>query len=185
MAEDTVRGSIILIARTSFTIFDIIVEIVRNLRKNIPEVYPSLVEISTKTIDVTPLVSEPIEITLSFANKELKVKPPYDTNFYHGYSNKALTFSKAISSPNVLVCAEKVTQQITDFLQLLSKEYELRTNTSINFSHGSLKPETSQYSNCDLVLTIGSDSEEDEQRYLWFKQALQNKLGIPHQHVNN
>jgi hypothetical protein len=165
-------------------IFDVIAEIDLNLRKNIPEVYPKFVEISTKTIDVTSLVSEPIEITISFANKQIAIKPSYDTNFYHNYSNKALTFSKSVSSPKILVCAAKTTPQITNFLQLLSNEYQLRTNTAINFEHGPLKPDQAvQYSNYDLVLTIGCEDEENEQLYLCIKQTLQNKLGVPHQNV--
>ncbi|MCW3999522.1 MAG: hypothetical protein NWE93_04730 [Candidatus Bathyarchaeota archaeon] len=165
-------------------IFDIIVEIDRNLRRNIPELYPNLVEISTKTIDVSSLVSQPMEIKLAFANKEISIKPPYDTNFYRSYSNKALTFSKAIPAPKILVCVEKETQLITNFLEQLSAEYERRTNTSIIYGHAPLKPdETYQYTTYDLVLTIGSDSEEDEERYSWYKQILQNKIGIPHQNV--
>lgn len=165
-------------------IFDVIFEIDQNLRKNIPEVYPNYIEISTKTIDVSSLVSQPMEIELAFANKKISVKPPYDINFYHSYSKKAIGFSKSFSAPKVLVCVEKETAQITNFLELLSSEYQLRTNTAIDFTFGSLKPDDSnQYTKYDLVLTIGSENEEDEERYVWYKQTLQNKLGIPHQNL--
>jgi hypothetical protein len=161
-------------------IYDLMNEIDRTLRQHIPEVYPKLLEISTDSIDVSSLVSEPMEIELAFGNKSIKVKPPYDINFYHNYSQKEVSFARPVESPKVLVCVEKVTAKIEKFLDELSSEYELRNNSKLCFSYGSTDPQKNSYKECDMVLTIGG---EDEEAYSWYKQVLQNEMGIPHQHI--
>jgi hypothetical protein len=59
----------------------------------------------------------------------------------------------------------------------------LRNQSDIVFSFGSTELEKNDYEQYDLVLTIGPDNEEEELRYSWYKETLQNKLGLPHQHV--
>lgn len=164
-------------------IYDVLLEIDTTLRANIPEVYPKLLEISTDSLDVSKLVSQPIELELAFGNKSIKVKPPYDKDFYRNYSNKKIAFAKPIVDAKILVCAEKVTQRIKKFLGELSSEYRLRNNSDLHYDYGSLDPQKNDFDGCQMVLTIGRENESDEEIYRWYKKNIQNEMGIVHQHV--
>jgi hypothetical protein len=163
-------------------IYDVLVEIDKTLRARIPEVYPGLLEISTDAIDVSSLVSQPLEIELCFGNKSIKVKPPYDIEFYRHYSNKKIRFAKPLADLKMLVCAEKITPKLKRFLGALASEYLLRNNSNLSYDYGSLKPEENNFETCQMVLTIGEE-ETDDGVYRWYKENLQNKFGIIHQHV--
>ena len=165
-------------------IYDVLLEIDSTLRERLPDVYPKFVEISKDPLDISSDVSEPIEIGLQFSNKSIKIKPPYDLNFYRSYSEKKNLFAKTIPNSKILVCSDKVNSKIKKFLADLAIEYKTRNDSDITYDFGPLDPEKNKFTNYQMVLTIGSEEEDGEQFYTWYKKTLQNEMGIPHQHIN-
>lgn len=163
--------------------YDVLLEIDKTLRTNIPEVYPKFVEISTEAMDVSPFVSGPFELELVFGNKTVKVNAPYDVAFYRSYSEKKVSFARPIAKPKLLVCVEKTTPKIKKFLAELSAEYALRNESELSIDYGSIEPSKNDYDGYQMVLTIGPEDESQERLYTWYKETLQNKMGIAHQHV--
>jgi hypothetical protein len=164
-------------------IYDVLLEIDSTLRATLPEVYPKFVEISKDPMDVSNAVSEPLEIELQFANKSIKIKPPYDTNFYRNYSEKKNAFAKSVENPKILVCVDKINSKVKNFLNALATEYKIRNGSDVVYAYGPFDPAKNQFAEYQMVLTIGSEGADDEQFYSWYKKTLQNDMGIAHQHI--
>jgi hypothetical protein len=166
--------------------YDVLYEIDKTLRDALPAVYPKLLEISTEPMDVSSIVTQPTELKLIFANKEVSIKPPYDTEFYRGYSEKKIAFAKPLPNVNALVCLEKTSFKIEKFLAALADEFKLRNKSELTFGFGSLDHTKNCYDGYSLVITIGIENataETDDEIHDRFKKFVQNQLGIAHQHV--
>jgi hypothetical protein len=163
-------------------IYGVLLEIDETLRNYLPEVYPTLVEISTDAMDVSSLVSQPTELELEFGNRSIAVKPPYDEMFYHGYTNKKISFARSVGPVNALVCVRNKSLRIEAFLTALAKEFRLRNNSDLIFHYGTLDFEKTDYSEYQIIITIGDDNDEEES-YKKCKELIQNKLGVIHQHI--
>ncbi len=164
-------------------IYEVLLEIDSTLRKCLPEVYPKFVEISRDPLDISNDVSEPNEIGIQFADKAIKIKPPYDLSFYRNYSGKKNLFARVIPNSKILVCSDRVNSKIKKFLAKLAAEYKIRNGSDITYDFGPLDPLKNKFANYQIVLTISTESQDDEKLYTWYKKTLQNEMGIPHQHI--
>lgn len=167
-----------------YKIHEVLWEIDETLRKQMPEIYPKMVEISKESLDVTEIVTEPIELELYFANKHLKIKAPYDFSFYRSYSEKSVRFIRPAPDTKVIVSLKNKTKKIESFLQALSMEFKLRNASDLSFDFTSPGSDEPKYANYDFVISIGGEvDEKNDDEYCRHKQITQNRLGIAHQHV--
>ena len=164
-------------------IYAVMYEVDEALRRGLPNVYPKLVEISTNPLDVSSFVSQPTELTLKFKNKDLKISSPYNVGFYRKYTDKKILFAKPVGPIRALVYLKRKSRKLLTFLDDLAREFKLRNNTELSFvySYG-LDLEATDFSDYDLVISIGGTSEEED-TYRKFKKRIQNSLGVIHQHV--
>jgi hypothetical protein len=163
-------------------IYEVLSEIDRALRIHLPLIYPQFVEISREPLDVSSLVSKPVELTLQFGNKDLVVKSPYDVSFYHSYTNKKLSFAKPLGNVKALLCAKNKSSKLNAFMTGLAREFKLRNGSELTFDVDSLDLDMADYSNYDVIITIGNGSDEGDM-YERCKEILQNARGMAHQHV--
>ncbi|HML03427.1 MAG TPA: hypothetical protein VK487_08655 [Candidatus Bathyarchaeia archaeon] len=167
-----------------YKIYEVVMEIHETLRKQMPEIYPKMVEISNESLDVSEMVTEPIELELHFANKHLKIRTPYDVSFYRSYSEKPVKFIRPAPNTKAIVSLKTKTKKIDSFLQALSTEFRLRNDSDLSFDFTSSGANGTKYVNHDLVISIGSEaSEENDAEHNEHKQKTQNRFGIAHQHV--
>jgi hypothetical protein len=160
-------------------IFEVMRQIDSNLRLNMSQIYPSIIDISTTPINITDNVVGPEKIDISFSNKDMNLDSPYDERFYLQYG-KSVRFVNPVSRDiKGLVCLEKRTPEISEFIIALQKEFKRRNRKELTIEYGDLNFKEKNYKDYDLVLTI-SDSNE---LYEKCKTTIQNEDGIPHQNV--
>ena len=95
-------------------IHEVLLMIDTNLRAQMPEVYPKLVEFSKEALDVTSSALPPIKPNFQFGNKEITLESPYSTSFYHQYSDKKVTFAKPCGTTRALVCDDGNGDSLTE-----------------------------------------------------------------------
>lgn len=163
-------------------IYSTLLEIDSSLRENLPDIYPTYLEISTQALEVSTGVISPQEITLEFGNKKLTVSPPYDLDFYKKYSGKNIQFVDPMPSIKALVHVNESNDEIEQFLADLKDEYKLRNGTELEFTRGTIdfdKPSDHQ-----LMITIDtSEDQPNEAFYDKCKKIIQNRHGKLHQQV--
>jgi len=162
-------------------IFEVMREIDSNLRLNMSQICPSIIEISTTPVNITENIVGPEKIDISFSNKDLSLDSPYDERFYMQYG-KSLRFVNPVSRDiKALACLEKRTPEISEFITSLQKEFKRRNRKELVIEYNDLNFEERNYKDYDLVLTI-SDSDE---LYKQCKTIVQNEDGILHQNVRS
>ncbi len=149
------------------------------LRESMPELYPSLLELSIEPQTITQWVTGPLEIELTFSKKNLTVVPPYDDCFYKRYS-KAIKFAHPVEDDvSALVHVDEMKSSHSSFFELMEKEFSRHNNGRLLLHNENLDFETENYKDYDLVFTV-SDSNDLYQKA---KELIQNSHGILHQNV--
>jgi hypothetical protein len=164
-------------------IYEVLLELDGNLRRNLPQIYPDLVEISTKALDVTTFVTQAIEPKLHFGNREIILKRPYDTTFYRSYSGKRITFARPASNTKAMVCLLSSQSNTKEFLELLVNEFNLRNNSKLDLDYRDLDLDKTDYGNYQCVITVGDIAGDNEEIYGKCKRLIQNEIGLAHQHI--
>src|SRR5438132_8455585 len=104
---------------------------VRTLDRNTPSVYPQLVEIGTRPMNVTTHVKAPFKVPIRFKNKKISLKPPYDVRFYRAYSGKDVVFANSIPDCRVMFHIEDDIGPVDDFLSNLASEFKARNGSKL------------------------------------------------------
>jgi hypothetical protein len=154
------------------------------LQDKIPNIYPKLIEFSNSPLDSSNAVILPKEFELQFSNKKINVKPPYDITFYGKYTNKNVKFIDNLTNLSALVDAPSNNDDIKKFLDMLTAEFNLRTDNSLSLTLDKIDFEKKNFLNYDFVLTIMDDKDKyHEVFYKKCKQIIQNENSVIHQHV--
>ncbi|MDA4128664.1 MAG: hypothetical protein OK422_04340 [Thaumarchaeota archaeon] len=164
-------------------IFEVLTKIDASLRENIPEIYPKVVEISRDPLEVTDFASRTSDLKLVFGDKEVTVKHPFDITFYHQYSDKKIPFARQAPASKMLVLTNIEHQRLDDFIVGLQSEFKRRNNAELEVDYGALESRLNDFAGYDLVMTVGGKPDDDEGEYKEYKETIQNRIKIPHQHV--
>ena len=160
-------------------IYDFMKQVDSVLRSKLPEVYPTKIQFSLEPKEVGDVVQPLLSIKLEFKDKAMTLNPPYDLSFYRKYEGKK--FVKPVGDISVLVHSDITRKATKDFMEELQKEWLNRNDSSMGVTFEKVDFETKNYEDYDIVITI-SDSD---QLNLDCKQVIQNKKGIPHQHITS
>lgn len=160
-------------------IHEIAEQIDSTLRREMPTVYPNLIEFDLEETDISPRVTGPAEILLQFNRKQMRLTPPYDINFYQRYAGKKLLFADSAGTIEIglLNLSES---DISDFISSLQEEYQLRNGEVLSI-RGVRELKLDTVEGLALVMTVGKDPDDGTRETC--KRTLQHTLGVPHQHV--
>jgi hypothetical protein len=160
-------------------IHEIAEKIDSTLRREMPTIYPSLVEFDLEEADITQRVASPREILLQFQRNSMKVKPPYDISFYQRYSDKKVLFADP-TGPVSIGLLNSSSSDISKFVSSLQEEHQLRNGEPLSICN--VKDlERDSVEGLALVMTVGNDADDGFRETS--KRTLQHTFGIPHQHV--
>lgn len=165
-------------------IYSTLLEIDLSLRENLPDIYPTFLEISTQALDVTNQIIPAQEIALKFGNKSLTVNPPYDLDFYRKYSGKNIQFVNPMPDMKALLHLKSKDDNIEQFLIDLKEEYKLRNAAELEFTRDIIDFNDNKIADHELMIAIDTDEgEPDEEFYDKCKKIIQNKYGRIHQQI--
>jgi hypothetical protein len=160
-------------------IHEIVEKIDSTLRREMPTIYPSLVEFDLEEADISQKVSGPREVLLQFQSNSMRLRPPYDTNFYQRYAGKKILFADQAGAVEIGLLNSSGSD-LSKFISSLQEEYQLRTGELLSIREiQALQREAVE--DLALVMTVGKDPDDGVRETS--KRRLQHTLGIPHQHV--
>lgn len=159
------------------SIYDFMKQVDGVLRKALPEVYPRKIQFSLEPKEVSDIVQPPLKIKIEFKGKSMTLAPPYDLSFYRKYEGKK--FAESVGDISVLVHSDLTRKATNDFVEELKEEWARRNGSLMDTTIENVDFGTKNYEGYDLIITV-SDSE---QLRMDCKKLIQNKQGIPHQHI--
>src|SRR6266571_1615302 len=155
-------------------IFEVLTKVNSVLGDKASEVYPGIVEIASEPLDISESAARVSDLKIAFGNKEIAVKHPFDTSFYHQYSRKPIMFAKQVPSTSMLVVTDHEVTEIEEFIHSLQEEFQRRNGSVLEVDYSTSSGWSKELKGHDVILTIGDDSDSDDE-YRRTKELIQNK----------